>query len=291
VTKLTQLHGGTAAVLIAAVLVAILVAPGRAAGAETASASFCNDSAQLQSWIAQDEQPGIDQYGYPGYPELAVIRPEADYLEKLSAEAPQAIQPAFSVWANFAKAVEEATATAIAEKAAAPPGLSSFPALASQINPATAAATQVQHWLKNDSGCRQLYVAEHDPSNGGHGINPLWFVGGGFLILIILGAIFGSSGEGRSVPNYSSSGSNDSSSTKRSWTYEGPDTPTPKAKCSYPGCGGLWGPGKVQCPGCGGRRQEEGYDSNGNHQIVRCIQCGANGWITCPGCGGSGEAR
>lgn len=273
-----------------AILLASWTAAGAAtaAGGATASASFCNDSDQLQDWFAQGEQPGLDQYDYAGYPDLSVIQPEANYLEKLSAEAPQSTQPTFSNWANFAKAVEEDTATAISEKSAAPPGLTSWPALASQVQSARFAATLIQKWFKSDSGCKQLYVTESDPAKGGHGINRLWFVGGGFLVLILLGAIFGSSGDDESVPNHLSSASSDSSSTKRKWEpYEPPESAKPKRKC--PTCNGMFGPGKVQCYACGGLGTIETFHEGVGYTHDRCGQCYGNRFIPCNGCNGSGE--
>ena len=291
-TKLTHLQGRVTAVLIGSVLFAILVGSWTPAGAATASAQFCGDSAKLQGWIAQNEQPGLDQYDYDGYPDLGVIQPEANYLEKLSAEAPQSTQPAFSEWANFAKAVADTTAKAVAEKAAAPPGLTSWPALASQDQQATFAAGLVEEWMQKDSGCKQLYVTEHDPpvstSKGGHGINPLWFVGGAILFLIVLGAIFGSRGGGQPVPTYSSSAANDSSSTKRRQTFE-PEYSAPKkpkdCRCVSSG----YGRGRLQCHGCSGTGTRETFHQGiGNTQDV-CTVCNRMRSVVCPTCGGSGQ--
>lgn len=263
-----------------AFLAMILLGPWTAA---TAASSFCGDSTELQNWIAQDEQPGIDQYEFGGYPDPGVIQPEANYLQKLNAEAPRTIQPTFSIWANFAKAVGEATATAIAEKAAAPPGLSSFPALASEIQPASAAATKVQQWFKNDSGCQQLYVATPD---GGSGINPLWWVAGVVVVLLIIGAIGSKrrSGAGPTSPSWGTV------SSGRGRAAQPTSGTSPKEQtCSK--CGGT---GRMVCPDChGSGRVSNGSEFAGTANASRvCDLCGGACRIyPCDQCGGTGRAQ
>jgi hypothetical protein len=295
VAKHTQLVGKVAAVLVVSVFLAtILIQSWTAAEAATPSTSFCNDSAQLQSWIAQGVQPGIDQYNNGGYPNLQLIQSEATYMEKLAAEAPPTIQPSFFEWANFTKAVEEATAEAVAEGAAAPPGLPSFPALASQIQPAKVAATQVQQWLKTGSGCRQLYVVRNDPqvatSKGGSGISVLWFVGGGFVLLLFLGGILGRRDGGEAARNYFSSARTDSLSAKPRSTYEPmswqPKKPSPCSRCSNSG----YGPGRLQCYACTGRGTRETYHEGIGNTHDQCGQCHGLRSTTCPNCHGSGVA-
>lgn len=278
VTKLTRLQGRVAAATIASAFISMILLGSWTAA--TAAGSFCGDSAQLQNWIAQDEQPGIDQYQFGGYPNPGVIQPEANYLQKLNAEAPQTIQPTFSVWANFAKAVADATATAIAEKAAAPPGLPSFPALASEIQPASAAATKVQQWFKNDSGCQQLYVAT---SAGGSGLNPLWWVAGVVVVLLIIGGIGSKRKSGRPT-----SPAWETVSTGRGRAAQSTYGSSPNAQtCSK--CGGT---GRMVCPDCrGSGRVSNGSEFAGTANAYRvCDLCGGACRIyPCDQCGGTGR--
>jgi hypothetical protein len=108
------------------------------ATATRASGSFCNDANQLENWAAQDEQPGPDQYNLHSDP--YILKNASTYLEKLATEAPPTIQPALLEWANFTRAL-------------APDPTN--PALANQLQPATAAANQVEKWVATDSGCEQ----------------------------------------------------------------------------------------------------------------------------------------
>ena len=81
----------------------LAVFSGSGANAASLSGSFCKDTAQLQSWIAQDFSPGIDQYNVPTDP--AYVRSLAQYLQKLSQEAPVAARADLSVWAAFTESV------------------------------------------------------------------------------------------------------------------------------------------------------------------------------------------
>jgi hypothetical protein len=286
VTKLRQLQGTVAAVLLASVLFGILVASSTTAGAATASAQFCSDSAQLQGWIAQNEQPGLDQYDYDGYPDLSVIQPEANYLEKLNAEAPSSTQPAFSEWANFAKAVADTTAKAVAEGAAAPPGLTSWPALASQDQQATFAAGLVEEWMHNGSGCKQLYVTLHDPpaSSGHHGINPLWWVAGAVVILLIIGGAIASAGDDATAsPSPKTVDTGRGRAPQPTYDFSPKEQTISCDKCS--------GTGRMTCYRCGGSgRLSNGAEFGGTADAYRiCEACSGQTRITCDGCGGSGK--
>jgi hypothetical protein len=134
---------GSRTALIALVTFAVmLVGPSGAnasvASATKASASFCNDATQLENWAAQDEQPGPDQYNLN--PDPYILKDASTYLEKLVGEAPPTIQPALLEWANFTRDL-------------APDPTN--PALADQLQTATAAANQVEKWVATDSGCEK----------------------------------------------------------------------------------------------------------------------------------------
>jgi hypothetical protein len=71
----------------------------------TATTTFCKDTAELQGWTAQNFEPGIDQY--TTHPNSAYVTSLAQYLQKLSQEAPVAEQADLKVWAGFTQKVAD----------------------------------------------------------------------------------------------------------------------------------------------------------------------------------------
>ncbi len=242
----------------------LAVFSGSGANAASLSGSFCKDTAQLQSWIAQDFSPGIDQYNVPTDP--AYVRSLAQYLQKLSQEAPVAARADLSVWAAFTESVANGASQAN---------------LVSRLSATRQAAQRTKVWLATKSGCRQLYVAAPVPvasHHKGHSYLP-WIIAG-VCVLVLLGAIGGRAqgrgnegqrgpggGEGRSVP---SRGQYSTSSTLST---------APPQK-----------PVEQMCPNCAG----DGYRSyacrgSGGSSWSPCAQCQGSGRSPCSRCHGSGR--
>jgi hypothetical protein len=225
---------------------------GAAPPASKASATFCADSPQLQMWISQGTEPGLDQYFTgPGEP-VPFEEANAEYLAKLATEAPPAIQLALLEWANFVKAVVPGPSVATLKP----------------LVPGTVKAqNDVETWLTYESGCHQVYPLLQSPGltpppnqstptakkAGGSGSSHLWWwIGGGFVVLLILGGAASSSSESSSGGRQTvDGGGGRARPTSSSWQPSGPTT----RSCSS--CGGS---GHVPCSRCGGR----GLVYNGN---------------------------
>jgi hypothetical protein len=254
----------TLAVLTGAVLT------GSDANAATSSASFCTDTAQLQSWIAQDFLPGIDQYKV--HPDPSYVRGLAQYLRKLSEEAPAAARADLSVWATFTERVADGASQAD---------------LDSGVQVARNAAERVKVWLATKSGCRQLYTAAAPPDTSdhkGHSYLP-WVIAGvcAVVLLVLLGAFGGQ----RARPHIPSGGSRQPGNAPNSPAAQQPWAPGPPKKCST--CGGEK---EVTCFACQGR----GYITNPAYAPYasttedRCIPCTGSGKRKCGSCNGTGNA-
>jgi hypothetical protein len=237
----------------------VALGAGSKAGAATSSTPFCRDSAQLQSWFLQNYEPGIAQYQNPG---VGNVKSEARYLQKLTEEAPPAIQPELFVWATFT--------TQVADGA-------SYADLSKEELSASADAAQVQEWFATESGCAQL----DKPIPAHSSTNHLWWIIGGVLLgLVLLGAAFGRSDATTTSP--SGRGSARTDSADRSYGF------APK--------GSGFGPKKVTCPTCGGRGWRPcpncigtGYLGTGPDRRP-CPYSNCNyGRTTCSNCWGSGD--
>ncbi len=232
----------------------LAVFSGSVANAASLSASFCNDTAQLQSWIAQDFSPGIDQYNVPTDP--TYVRGLAQYLRKLSQEAPAAARADLSVWATFTESVANGASQAN---------------LLSRLPAARQAAQRTKVWLATKSGCRQLYIAAPVPvasHHKGHSYLP-WIIAG--VCVIVLLGVFGGRAQGRGNDGQRAPSGGDGRSVPSRGPYSTSSTlsTAPARK-----------PVEQTCPTCSG----DGY---------RCYACrggGGSSWSPCPQCQGSGRS-
>ncbi len=227
--------------------------------AATSSASFCHDSAQLQSWIEQNFFPGIDQYQLPAANVHATAQFDAAYLHGLVAGAPAAIRADLADWANFTQQV-----AAGAEPAE----------LARNAPAARAAALRVTQWLASKDGCNDFREAT-TPSPAHHsGINPLiWIIGGIVLAFAFVSALFGS----RTTSSRPATGTSPPAGSSSSLTNSSSSFKAPSATCAN--CGGT---GRTTCPTCGGRRNIDGRP---------CATCAGQGGFPCQSCNGTGRQR
>lgn len=154
-----------------------VAAPAGASASGAASSSFCEDTAQLQDWLAQDFRPGIDQYNVR--PNTALVLGMAQYLHKLGEESPAAAKEDVGIWAAFTQQVADQA---------------SQDDLAGDVPAARAAASRVEVWLAKESGCEQLAsaAAPSPPARTSQGIL-LWVIG----VLVVLLILRGLSGPGR----------------------------------------------------------------------------------------------
>ena len=221
-----------------------------ASGSATASATFCQDSLQLQNWIAQNLQPGLDQYK-DGEANTFLLS-DAAYLQELTQEAPAQIQSSFSTWANFTKEVADTV---------------NSPEVAAQAPLATAAQANAQKWFTTESGCALTYK---DPASSSSGI-PVWvWIVVGVVAFLLLGALVG-----RGRRSFSSAGGGGSTGAG---SYNWSSAPQ-QERCEY--CANsMWGPGRITCTTCDGAVPEPGAE--------RCPGCGGRQWQTCPYCRGTG---
>ncbi len=223
-----------------------------ASGSATASATFCQDSLQLQNWIAQDLQPGLDQYqDGEANPALAS---DAAYLEKLTQEAPAQIQSSFAAWANFTKEVADTV---------------NSPEVAAQAPLATAAQANVQKWFTTESGCALTYK---DPASSSSGI-PVWvWIVVGVVAFLLLSALVG-----RGRRSFGSAGvgaGGGAGAGSYNWSSAPQQEP-----CDY--CANsMWGPRRITCTTCHGAVPAPGAQP--------CPGCSGRQWQTCPYCRGTG---
>ncbi len=166
---------------VALSLAALLVrSPGGGASSPSVKASptFCADAGELQTWIHQGEQPGLDQFdAHPGAADPS-LRPDGDYLEKLAAEAPASEQVGLVEWAGF-----------IGEVASGATSL-----MQSQFQEVGAIVKQVETWLTAASGCPRISLAQARASKAApapalsassfESYLP-WVVLGGFVVWVI----------------------------------------------------------------------------------------------------------
>jgi len=255
-----RLAGAVAGVGLITIVLWGATAWGRsAAGAATSSdAAFCRDSPKLQGWLAQDEQPGLDQYDYgPGG--WAVAETYVSYLTKLAAEAPPAIHAEMSAWATFTTQVGDRT---------------SQTTLGNEAPYVTASIATVQAWIIKDSGCNVAFVTSSD-SPGWASSHRWWIIGGVALLLVVLtGAVANRATGGPPTEAWSSGPPAPAGS---GWQ---PQSSEPERR-PCPACyGSLWGPGQIECPDCHNVQSEDN-----DHP---CVTCGGLGHVTCPECKGRG---
>ncbi len=250
------------------VVLAVALPSGRSADAAAAVTTFCDDTSQLQSWIAQDLQPGIDQYNQN--PNRAYVRTMAQYLQKLAAEAPQPAKADLTEWAGFTEKVADGAGQA---------------ELARDVPNARAAAARIKAWLPGKSGCQQLY-SESAPVSANeqqaHKVRS-WVIGGvaAFLLLIILlGAGARRSGGGKAVQR----AGQQAGRPDLSFGGQAPQS-----------CGRCGGQRTERCSVCGGRGRIDTNDSGRQAEFASstgtCYRCSGTGNTSCSGCGGTGVQR
>lgn len=240
-----------------------------ASGADAAT-SFCTDTAQLQSWIAQDFLPGIDQYNVHANP--SYVRSLAQYLRKLGEEAPAAARADLTVWATFTESVADGA---------------SQPELVSGVQVARSAAERVKVWLATKSGCPQLYTkAPAPPTPDQNGLSYLPWVIVGVCAVVLLGAVGGQ----RTRSNIPSSGSRQSGNAPNSGNSRPEPTSMMSSKPAQK-CGSCGGSGTQTCFACQGRGYITipAYAPYAGTTQGWCAPCTGSGKTKCQMCSGTGH--
>ncbi len=246
------------------VMFGLAVGVGPAAGAATASAAFCSETIELQGWISQGFRPGVDQY--EENPNRSTVESSAQYLRRLSEQAPAAIKADLVTWATFTEQVADGASQA---------------ELAEGAGPARAAAERVDTWLAT-SGCVDKH-ANSAPQihHNGHPVLVWIAIGAGVvLVLTVLGAVGGggrlASPAAKARPGRSPMGNSGLGSSGAE-------------KCGS--CSG----GKITCGPCQGRGYHDHNTPQANgvyaNTTSRCSPCGGSGKIACQMCHGTGVRR
>ena len=231
------------------------------AGAAATTAQFCRDTAELQGWIAQRFEPGIDQY--TTHPNASYVNTLAQYLHKLAGEAPPAARADLSTWARFTANVADGASQHV---------------LDADVAAARAAARRVTVWLDKESGCPRDYTTTALPAAHTSSHKVLYWVAGGVagIIVLTLLAAVARPGSARAARPASTSGSTIGNNSPQR-------------------CGACNGAGSTTCGACQGRGVIDANTPAANapyaDSTAGCSRCGRSGKIRCTMCGGSGTRR
>ncbi len=185
---------------------------------------------------------------------------DADYLEKLTREAPAQIQPSFSAWASFTKEVADTV---------------NSPEVAAQAPLATAAQANAQKWFTTESGCALTYK---DPASSSSGI-PVWvWIVVGVVAFVLLSALVGRGRRSFGSAGSTATGKGRGGATTGAGSYKWSSAPQ-QEPCEY--CANsMWGPGRITCTTCNGDVPAPNSEP--------CPGCDGRRWVTCPYCRGTG---
>jgi hypothetical protein len=234
--------------------------------AREASAGFCQDTSQLQTWFGTKFYAGVDQYQYNPLPTNEAGL-DAAYLRKLAAEAPPMARADLNAWAAYTQEVaDNASPTHLAAGAPA----------------AKAAADRVKAWLASAaSGCKPMYEAARFPAAGHPKKSYAGWIIGGVVALVVLWAIAAMAGSGSKTTELTADG----------WKSGGGSSPspdrTPYTPATMP---------RPRCTRCSGSRRITHSLCNGSGRVstghpnetMTCFPCSGSGQITCDSCRGTG---